>query len=190
MNYLLFAISYLEMASITDLFIFSFSPSYFRSEEKFGSEEYIETITADTESDDKPNPNQQIVCINTDVAEYSHQIEVEEYNEDQELEDTGLDSSQYAPVTLNNSSNKKGESSSSVYYITGTNNHSTPSNDVQMQNSPRQTKPTPPVSAMKGSNEHFMLSCVANLERLSTKKCALARLRIQQLLFEIEFEDD
>lgn len=41
-----------------------------------------------------------------------------------------------------------------------------------------------------GSDERFLLSCLPNLQRLSNKKNQLARLKIQQLLYDIEFSDD
>lgn len=168
----------------------------FSSDEKYDGDEYIETITADGESEDKSTMNQPIVCINTDGTEYSHQIEVDEYTEEQDLEEDGIDSTQYERFTLNNS-NIKGENSSSVYYISGTTTKSSVNNDTHhIQSPPRQSKvlthtQTAAVSSQHNADpdERFLLSCLPNLKRLPTKKNALARLKIQQILYEIEFDD-
>lgn len=39
-------------------------------------------------------------------------------------------------------------------------------------------------------DERFLLSCLPIFKRLSNRKNALARMKIQQLLFDIEFSDD
>lgn len=39
------------------------------------------------------------------------------------------------------------------------------------------------------SDEAFLLSCAPILRRLPSKKNVLARLKIQQILFELEFDD-
>lgn len=171
-----------------------FFHKYFSAEDKYEGDDYIETITADSESADKlqsNNLNQQIVCINSD-GEYQHQIEVDEYNEEQ-LEEDALDSSQYERLSAN-VSNKgmKNENSSSVYYISTPASNSSVNNDTHLHTSPRQAKiiaQTHQVSSHSDPDEKFLLSCLPVLKRLNTKKNALARMRIQQLLYEIEFED-
>lgn len=40
------------------------------------------------------------------------------------------------------------------------------------------------------SDEKFLLSCAPTLRRLTARQNALARLKIQQLLFDIEFKDE
>lgn len=164
-------------------FVFSFN-FRFSNDEKY-DDDYIETITADGESVDKNSINQQIVCINSD-GEYPTQIEVDEYNEEQ-LEEDVLDPTQYTTVT-----NKKGDNSS-VYYITAPTSHSSINNDSQIQSPPRQqTKVVTQTNATASTNdpdERFLLSCLPILKRLSNKKNALARMKIQQLLFEIEFDE-
>lgn len=39
------------------------------------------------------------------------------------------------------------------------------------------------------SDEKFLLSLAPNLRRLNTKKNTMARIKIQQLLFELEFDE-
>lgn len=159
---------------------------FFSSDDKYDGEDYIETINADSESVDKGTIN-QIVCINSD-GEYPTQIEVDEYNEEQ-LEEDALDTTQYTTVT-----SKKGENS--VYYISAPTSHSSINNDTQIQSPSRQqTKfSTTQSTAVSSSNcndpdERFLLSCLPIMKRLPNKKNALARLKIQQLLFEIEFDE-
>lgn len=178
-----FFLSILIVSCQYKLYLFLFICS---NEEKYEGDDYIETITADGESVDKSSINQQIVCINSD-GEYPTQIEVDEYNEEQ-LEDDALDSPQYTTVT-----NKKGENSS-VYYISAPASHSSINNDSQLQSPPRQqTKVLTQTHSSSSNNdpdERFLLSCLPILKRLPNKKNALARVRIQQTLFEIEFDEN
>lgn len=165
------------------MFFLSFESS---NDEKYDGDDYIETITADGESVDKNSMNHQIVCLNSD-GEYSTQIEVDEYNEEQ-LDDDALDSSQYANV-----SNKKGENSS-VYYISASTGHSSTNNDTHQHQTPsrQQTKVLTQqrsVSSNEDPDERFLLSCLPVLKRLPNKKNSLARMKIQQILFEIEFDE-
>lgn len=130
---------------------------------------------------DKSHMGPQIVCINSDGGEYTHQIEVDEYQEDQ-LDEDALDSSQYA-------SNKG--SSSSVYYISApTSNSTTAHTESQSHSSQRHSKmvSNSTTTSHNDPDERFLLSCLPILKRLSTRKNALARLKIQQLLYEIEFD--
>lgn len=127
-----------------------------------------------------------MVCINSD-GEYPTQIEVDEYSEEQ-LEEEGLDSSQYITVI-----NKKGENNS-VHYITAPTSHSSGNNDNQLQSPPRQQSKiltqTHTVHAVNDDpDERFLLSCLPALKRLPNKKNSLAKVKIQQILFEIEFDD-
>lgn len=131
------------------------------------------------------------MCINSD-GEYSHQIEVDEYNEDQ-LTDDLLEEQQYEQrITTTNINNKsiKGENSS-VYYISAPTSNSSMNNDSQLQSPQRQTKiiTQSQASSHNDPDERFLLSCLPILKRLPNKKNALARLKIQQLLFEIEFDE-
>lgn len=153
-------------------------------------------MTADSETADKlqtSNMNTQIVMINSD-GEYPNQIEVDEYNEENEeqLEEDVLDS-QYERITANVSNKSlKNDNSSSVYYISTPASHSSINNDSHIQTSSRQTKAITQISqatAQSDPDERFLLSCLPVFKRLNTKKNALARMRIQQLLYEIEFED-
>lgn len=125
----------------------------------------------------------QIVCINSDGGEYSHQIEVDEYQEDQ-LDEDALDTSQYV-------NNKGSFKESSVYYISApTSNSTTAHTESQPQSSQRHTKmvSNSTITLNNDSDERFLLSCLPIMKRLPTRKNALARLRIQQLLYEIEFD--
>ncbi|XP_031624722.1 uncharacterized protein LOC116341663 [Contarinia nasturtii] len=162
------------------------APYFEHPDEKFDGADYIETITAECESVDKNSINQQMVCINSD-GEYQTQIEVDEYSEEQ-LEEEGLDSSQYITVI-----NKKGENSS-VHYISAPNSHSSVNNDIQNQSPPRQQgKVQAQAHTGRASNddpdERFLLSCLPALKRLPNKKNSLAKVKIQQILFEIEFDE-
>lgn len=161
----------------------TFIPGFCSSAElKYDGDDYIETIQAETDSMDKPSP--QIVCINSDGGEYSHQIEVDEYQEDQ-LDEDALDSSQF----VNNKGSFK--ESSSVYYISApTSNSITTNTESQPQSSQRHTKmvSNSTITLNNDSDERFLLSCLPIMKRLPTRKNALARLRIQQLLYEIEFD--
>lgn len=135
---------------------------------------------------DKPNIGPQIVCINTDGGEYTHQIEVDEYQDDQ-LEEDALDAGQFV--------NNKGpfKESSSVYYISApTSNSTTPNTESQSQSSQRQTKMVSNATTTlnNDSDERFLLSCLPSLKRLSNRKNALARSNIQHLLYKIEFDMD
>lgn len=147
---------------------------------KYESEDYID---GETESIDKSSSlGQQIVC------EYAHQIEVDEYHEDEE---DALDTSQYEQRLVSTSGNSK---SSSVYYISApANNSSTTNMDTQPQSS-QQRQPklisSATVSAPHSDpDERFLLSCLPSLKRLSTQKNALARFKIQELLYQIEFDE-
>lgn len=176
----------------------SFRKKNSSSDIKYEGDDYIETITADSESADKlqsNNLNQQIVCINSD-GEYQHQIEVDEYNEDQlEAEEEGLDATHYERLTANVSTKgMKNENSSSVYYISSTPaSNSSVNNETHLHTSPRQSKVIAQTqhhtTVHNDPDEKFLLSCLPVFKRLNTKKNALARMKIQQLLYEIEFED-
>lgn len=126
----------------------------------------------------------QIVCINGD-GEYAHQIEVDEYHVDDEDQ---LDTAQYEPRLVSTSGNSKG---SNVYYVTtpSTNNAST-NIDTQPQSSQRQAKfHHNATTNSECDNERFLLSCLPALSRLNHHKNSLARLRITELLYKIEFDD-
>lgn len=175
----------LVIALGTQLLTFSFL--FFHSTEfKYETDDYIETIQAETDSMDKPNIGPQIVCINTDGAEYTHQIEVDEYQEDQ-LDEETLETPQYV------NSKSAFKDSGSVYYITAptSNSTNTATDSHQPQHSSqRQTKmvSNSTITLANDSDERFLLSCLPIMKRLPTRKNALARLRIQQLLYEIEFD--
>lgn len=149
-------------------------------------EDYIE---ADTESIDKSsNTGQRTVYINTDDSEYSHQIALEDFQEDDE---DALEPSQYEQGMISTPANGKG---SSVYYITSTSANNANTNvDTQPQSSQRQMKIIPNATTTTTQNdpdERFLLSCLPTLKRLSNRKNAMARVKIQQLLYEIEFDAD
>lgn len=102
------------------------------------------------------------------------------------MEEDGLDSAQYTTA------NERKAENSRVYFIS--NSHSSMNNESQLQSPPRQqTKITTQAHTASSNNdpdERFLLSCLPILKRLTNKKNALARLRIQQLLFEIEFDEE
>lgn len=170
-------------------FLLSFSSTDF----KYETDEYIETIQTETESIDKSSIGPQILCINSDGAEYAHQIEVDDYQEDQ-LEEDALDTPQYEQRLISTSVNNKGpfKESSSVYYISAPPSTSTTATDSQPQSSQRQTKMVSNATIAQHNNDpdaRFLLSCLPALKRLPNRKNAYARVKIQQLLFEIEFDE-
>lgn len=153
-----------------------------------GNEEYIETINIDESCGLKQSENQQIVCITGDDSNY-RQIEIEEYNEDQ-LEDECMDgSTSYERLPTSNQKQQKNEN---VYILSGTGHGSISSQDDGAQPTMRHTKihNTQANHNQNDPDERFLLSCLPILKRLPNKKNALARLKIQQLLFDIEFEGD
>lgn len=154
------------------------------TDDKYETDEYIETITADGESVDKIQSS-NILCLNSDGSEYqTHQIEVDEYNEDQ-LEEDALDTTQYERTIV--SSNAKGsKNDNSSYYIMS---NASGTNETQIQPSRQSKQAQHNVSTHNDPDERFLLSCLPILKRLPNKKNALARLKIQQLLFEIEFDE-
>lgn len=111
----------------------------------------------------------QIVCINADQGDFQqHHIEIEEYNEEQ-LEETEEDEVEGMKL--------KKDTSEMVLFSTGEISHQHKS--LTASHSSPHTDP----------DERFLLSCLPILQRLPNKKNALARLKIQQLLFDIEFSD-
>lgn len=159
--------------------------SLFSTDERYDGDDYIETITGDAESVDKLQPGQQIVCINSD-GEYNHQIEVDEYNDDQ-LEDDTIETSPYERITATSLNSRKGENSS-VYYITTPNSNSSINNDSQTNNTSR-----PKIIVQdqqvdsNDSDVRFLLSCLPTMKRLSLQKNSLARVQILDLLHKIEW---
>lgn len=117
-----------------------------------------------------------IICLNeSDPIDYQTEpVEIHEYDElDEEEEEnetslivtkseahTEVDRSQSSNNVTNDSASQSNPSTSSSHYH---------SNDP---------------------NERFLLSCLPTFQRLSNKKNALARMKIQELLFDIEFSDD
>lgn len=157
------------------------------SEDKYiAGDEYIETINTDGELVDESGrklSNQQIVCISTDDNEYRHQIEIDEYNEEQ-LEEDALDTTAYERISNIKSSDK---SEKNVFILSAAN--STASSNMDHSQSSRQNSKYSNQSQQSDPDERFLLSCAPILKRLSNKKNALARLKIQQLLFDIEFDE-
>lgn len=131
--------------------------------------------------------NQQIVCISTDDSEYRHQIEIDEYN-DEQLEVDALDTTAYERIPTIKSSDKSGKN---VFILSAAN--STASSNMDHSQSSRHnskySSQSQQSSTQNDPDERFLLSCAPILKRLSNKKNALARLKIQQLLFDIEFDE-
>lgn len=137
--------------------------------------------------------NPQIVCIGTDDNDY-RQIEIDEYNEDQ-LEEDALDTTTTYERITSNPNIKTSKADSNVYILssTPTTSNASTHNDASIQHtSARQTKiftQSQSNSMQNDPDERFLLSCLPILKRLPNKKNALARLKIQQLLFDIEFDE-
>lgn len=125
----------------------------------------IEHISSDGRKSNHQLLN-QIVCINTDQGDFQpHHIEIEEYNEEQleETEEEDIDGMK-------------------------TKKHLHDGNVVLFNTSEMHHKSMGSISHTD-PDERFLLSCLPILQRLPTKKNALARLKIQQLLYDIEFAD-
>ncbi|XP_001867033.2 uncharacterized protein LOC6050421 [Culex quinquefasciatus] len=58
-----------------------------------------------------------------------------------------------------------------------------------VESSQQVVAPSPATVAITDPDERFLLSCAPVLKRLSTQKNALVKLKIQQLLYEVEFGD-
>lgn len=129
--------------------------------------------------------NQQIVCISNDDNEYRHQIEIDEYNEEQ-LEEETLETTSYERL----STNKNIKNEKNVYILSGPTTSTSTSSIDPIQNARQSNKyGTQSNSVQNDPDERFLLSCLPSLKRLSNKKNALARLKIQQLLYDIEFDE-
>lgn len=167
---------------------FSFDFVHFRDDKYIAGDEYIETINADDELVDESGrklSNQQIVCISTD--EYRHQIEIDEYN-DEHLEEDALDTSTYERIPTIKSSDK---SEKNVFILSAANSTASSNMDQSQSSSQNSRYNSQPQQGptQNDPDERFLLSCAPILKRLSNKKNALARLKIQQLLFDIEFDE-
>lgn len=120
-----------------------------------------------------------ILCVNdVDPIEYhSEQIEIQEYDELDEEEEEENDTSTVVSTKGRLDVNRLQSS------------HVSANAESHRSTQP----PKPSTSAQCHGNdpdERFLLSCLPIFQRLSNKKNALARLKIQQLLFDIEFSDD
>lgn len=158
-------------------------------------EEYIETINIDEAGNinmkQSDSMNEQIVCISGDDNTY-RQIEIDAYNEEQLDEDCMEDGATYERITTN-SNQKHVKSGENVYILSGTAASSASSHDESPgHQSARHTKimPRQSIPLQNDPDERFLLSCLPILKRLTNKKNALARLKIQQTLFDIEFEKE
>lgn len=128
------------------------------------------------------NHQQHVFCLNeSDQNEYlSEHIEIEDYHDEQyEEEDDENDSSMVAVMTAAERSDA--------------NRSQTSANTANTESHQQTVNLKPETSSLYHSHdpdERFLLSCLPIFQRLSNKKNALARLKIQQLLFDIEFSDD
>lgn len=106
--------------------------------------------------------NQQIMCLNAnDQNDYqSTQIEIEEYQEE-DFEDGDEEVI------------RAGKSGESVYFVNG--------NEITEKKGSR---------VVTDPDERFLLSCLPILQRLDNKKNASARLQIQQVLYNVEFNEN
>lgn len=132
------------------------------------------------------NTIDHVVCINSDDSQYRHQIEIDEYSEEQ-LEDDNMETAHYERMTTN----KSNKNDKNVYVLSGPSASTSTSSADPIQTSRQMTKyiTEHQSSQHNDSDERFLLSCSPILKRLSNKKNALARLKIQQLLFDIEFDE-
>lgn len=153
-------------------------------------------MTDETEMVVQTNPtkrasaqNSHIICISPgDDGEYrQNHIEIDDYNEDIDEDGCCVEgTTQYEQV-----SNDKSSKTDSVYILNGPSNSANVNNDVSMQNTGRQSKifAQSQQQSQNDPDERFLLSCLPILKRLPNKKNALARLKIQQLLYDIEFDE-
>lgn len=128
--------------------------------------------------------NQHILCIAHPQEEYeTHQIDIDEYNEEQledEDDETALLSQHHDALETDEFEKKHQNTNSNVYIVNDT--------ELDVQHLRNQSKNISQ-SYTNDPDERFLLSCLPILKRLSNKKNALARLKIQQLLFDVEFND-
>lgn len=144
-----------------------------------------------------PNQNKgHIVCIaHPNENEFqAHHIEIDEYSEER-LDD---DDEHIIEQSIGKEHKKIIGQDGHIYnplYITGelegqqetghSQQHQQQQTHQQMQSQNGQPKNT----YTNDSDERFLLSCLSTLQRLPKKKNALARLKIQQILFDLEFEE-
>lgn len=153
---------------------------------------YIETINIDEAGNiNMKQSDQQIVCITSDDNTY-RQLEIDEYNDEHIDEDCMEGSTSYERVATN-ATQKHHVKGENVYILSGTAPSSASSHDdgsTQLQRHNKHATHSQHGSVQNDPDERFLLSCLPILKRLPNKKNALARLKIQQLLFDIEFESD
>lgn len=166
--------------TVDTLFDFNFGTQFDFSDMKYEMDEYI----VERDSDGVPSKlttgsfntqQHHIICVNdTDPNDYhSEQIEITEYDElGEEEEENEMSTMVTAPTRSEVSRSQSGITEPQHT----TSSHSKPSTSSQCHSN--------------GSDERFLLSCLPALQRLSHKENALARMKIQQLLFDIEFNGD
>lgn len=125
-----------------------------------------------------------IVCISQPPEYQPHHIDLE-YEEAEQLDDddeTDMLSTKQILTTT-----KKEIIQAPVNTQIYSQVYTTNDDDLHQQANSLQTKTLQTYSSID-PDERFLLSCVPIFHRLSNKKNALARLKIQQLLYEIEFD--
>lgn len=138
--------------------------------------------------------NRHIVCI-THPTETEYQVhEIDDYSEDQ-LEDEEEEDIIEQTMSKGNKkmvSHNDGQLYNSIY-VNGDldEQHQDGQSHQQHQHHHHQhNQHNSKILYSNDADERFLLSCLPTLQRLPKKKNALARLKIQQTLFDLEFEEE
>lgn len=130
-----------------------------------------------------------ILCIPHNTDYQPHHIEIDEYEEDQleeEEEHDNLITTTKQLISHPKKEMNQNSTETQIYQQLYTTTASTVE-ELQQQSASISQKSLR-VCNTNDPDERFLLSCVPIFHRLSNKKNALARLKIQQLLYEIEFD--
>ncbi|XP_055638351.1 transcription factor Adf-1-like [Toxorhynchites rutilus septentrionalis] len=135
----------------------------------------------------------------TDQTEYlTCEDAVEEHYEDNQTEYIYEDVEETSPTTFAVHAKQESLEEDNVEHIVHAHNHQ----KLELTQEDGNTITVPLIESVENvmnpsqtasitdPDERFLLSCAPVLKRLSTRKNALVKLRIQQLLYEVEFDED
>lgn len=129
-------------------------------------------ITLDATNDDSASNDRDEII--------EHDIEEQESYELYERGDAGEVFA--GPIVINHSDTEHDSTNSQIQIVY--------CNEKEAKTpTPRKAEQPQPKYTVTDPDERFLLSCAPILKRLSQKKNSLARLKVQQLLYEIEFGD-
>ena len=160
-------------------------------------EDFIETVAADM-----PSPESKLIaCIPHESNEYQgHHIEIDEYEEDAIEEDVEAMVDHTSKLTSNVEKTVAGNNSIFNHIIAVANSSSMAASELK-PSAQQQMHPQSPVAEQQSASgqtmahsddpdKQFLLSYLPVFYRLSSKQNGRARMGIQKLLFDIEFNDD